>query len=219
MKPDEYANGKGIADSQIRCCRSLCRQALEKAAEEHLILCNPAIGCKCPPAKREEMKIPSWETMQRVLIQAKEENYYELFLLEFATGLRLRELAALQWDDLNLTTGELRIDNDFEVLKIVKEYSPLMESKKWISLDDQTKALQQVESAVDKLMELWKDDAIPTCLDVLRSIQDTGLFKLDERVGLLQYHTTRILLIFQNLSQGFPAPCLLASRRRNPHFF
>ncbi len=57
-----------------------------------------------------------------------------------------------------------------------------MESKKWISLDDQTKALQQVESAVDKLMELWKDDAIPTCLDVLRSIQDTGLFKLDERV-------------------------------------
>ena len=45
-----------------------------------------------------------------------------------------------------------------------------------------TKALQQVESAVDKLMELWKEDAIPTCLDVLRSIQDTGLFKLDERV-------------------------------------
>ena len=75
-----------------------------------MILCNPAIGCKCPPAKREEMKIPSGETMQRVLIQAKEENYYELFPLEFATGLRLRELAALQWDDLNLTTGELRID-------------------------------------------------------------------------------------------------------------
>ena len=116
MKPDEHANGKGIADSQIRCCRSLCRQALEKAAEEHLILCNPAIGCKCPPAKREEMKIPSGETMQRVLIQAKEENYYELFLLEFATGLRLRELAALQWDDLNLTTGELRIDKQASIV-------------------------------------------------------------------------------------------------------
>ncbi|MFQ7397554.1 MAG: hypothetical protein ACLRNW_06985 [Neglectibacter sp.] len=43
MKPDEHANGKGIADSQIRCCRSLCRQALEKAAEEHLILCNLAM--------------------------------------------------------------------------------------------------------------------------------------------------------------------------------
>ena len=62
------------------------------------------------------MKIPSGETMQRVLIQAKEENYYELFLLEFATGLRLRELAALQWDDLNLTTGELRIDKQASIV-------------------------------------------------------------------------------------------------------
>ena len=62
------------------------------------------------------MKIPSGETVQRVLIQAKEENYYELFLLEFATGLRLRELAALQWDDLNLTTGELRIDKQASIV-------------------------------------------------------------------------------------------------------
>ena len=35
------------------------------------------------------MKVLSREDMQKVLIQAKEENYYELFLLEFATGLRL----------------------------------------------------------------------------------------------------------------------------------
>ena len=48
--------------------------------------------------------------MQRLLIQAKEEKYYELFLLELATRLRLGEIAALQWDDLNLETGELRIN-------------------------------------------------------------------------------------------------------------
>ena len=56
-----------------------------------------------------EMKILSREAMQRLPIQAKEENYYELFLLEFATGLRLGELMGLQWDDLDLTTGELRV--------------------------------------------------------------------------------------------------------------
>ena len=55
------------------------------------------------------MKILSREAMQKLLIQAKEENYYELFLLELATGLRLGEIAALQWDDLNLETGELQI--------------------------------------------------------------------------------------------------------------
>lgn len=47
--------------------------------------------------------------MQRFLIQAKQDGYYELFLLELGTGLRLGEILALQWDDLNMETGELRI--------------------------------------------------------------------------------------------------------------
>ena len=51
-----------------------------------------------------------------LLIQAKEEKYYELFLLEFATGLRLGKLTALQWEDLNLTTGELRISEQAVVI-------------------------------------------------------------------------------------------------------
>ena len=62
------------------------------------------------------MKILSRETMQKVLIQAKEENYYELFLLEFATGLRLGELTALQWDDLDLNNGELRINKQATII-------------------------------------------------------------------------------------------------------
>ena len=62
------------------------------------------------------MKILSREAMQRPLIQANEENYYERFLLEFATGLRLGELIALQWDDLDLTTGELQINKQVNIV-------------------------------------------------------------------------------------------------------
>ena len=47
--------------------------------------------------------------MQRFLIQAKEEGYYELFLLELATGLRRGEVLALRWDDLDFETGVLHI--------------------------------------------------------------------------------------------------------------
>lgn len=35
---------------------------------------------------------------------------YELFLLELTTGMRRGELLALRWDDLDFTTGKLRID-------------------------------------------------------------------------------------------------------------
>ena len=47
--------------------------------------------------------------LQRFLIQAKAEGLYELFLLELTTGMRRGELLALRWDDLDFTTGELRI--------------------------------------------------------------------------------------------------------------
>lgn len=46
--------------------------------------------------------------------QAKAEGYYEIFLLELTTGLRLGELAGLQWNDLNFKTGELRIERQIQ---------------------------------------------------------------------------------------------------------
>lgn len=110
MKSDDHIGGNGIANSQIRNCFSLCHRALEKARTEHLIPRDPTDGCKLPAVRYEEMKILTRESMQKLLIQAREENYYELFLLELSTSLRLGEIAALQWNDLNLTTGELRIN-------------------------------------------------------------------------------------------------------------
>ena len=71
---------------------------------------NPAIGCKIPPKKAREMQVLTKEELQRFLIQAKAEGYYELFLLDLATGLRRGELMALQWDDLNFKTGVLNVN-------------------------------------------------------------------------------------------------------------
>ena len=115
-RADQSDGETGLADSQLRNIHSLCRRALEKAVSENLIPQNPASGCKLPPARKGEMNILSRESMQKLLIQAKEEKYYELFLLEFATGLRLGELTALQWEDLNLTTGELRISKQAVII-------------------------------------------------------------------------------------------------------
>ena len=124
MKSDKQLGGSGISDGQIRNCYSLCHRALEKARAEHLIPRDPTDGCKLPSVRQEEMKILSRESMQKLLIQAKEENYYELFLLELATGLRLGEIAALQWDDLNLETGELQINKQVVAVKGKLTVSP-----------------------------------------------------------------------------------------------
>lgn len=101
--------GEGLSDRMVRGCHALCRKALEKAVNEKLIFKNPAIGCKIPPKKAREMQVLTHDEMQRFLIQAQYDGYYELFLLELATGLRRGEILGLQKQDLCATTNELHI--------------------------------------------------------------------------------------------------------------
>ena len=101
--------GPGLSDRMVRACHTTCRTALEKAVTEGLIPVNPAIGCRLPPKKAAEMKVLSHEEMQRFLIQAKEDGFFEIALLELATGMRRGEICALKWADLDLASGALRI--------------------------------------------------------------------------------------------------------------
>ena len=76
--------------------------------------------------------------------------------------------------------------NDFEVSKIVRKNSPLLDKEAFaFESDDQTKMLEKAGSAVESLMNLWKDEKIPSCLEVLKNIRDTRLFKVGNRVDEL----------------------------------
>ena len=109
------AYGTELSDRVIRAVHANCRSALEKAVQEGLIRINPAIGCKLPHKKSREMKVLTPSEVARFLIRAKEEGYYELFLLELGTGMRRGEILALKWSGLNFTTGELRIERQVNV--------------------------------------------------------------------------------------------------------
>ena len=101
--------GAGLSDRMVRAVHASCRAALERAVQDGLITRNPAIGCKLPPKKAREMEVLCKEELRRFLLQAKEDGFYEMFMLDLATGMRRGELLGLQWSDLNFRTGELHI--------------------------------------------------------------------------------------------------------------
>ena len=109
--------GEGLSDQTVRGVHTTLHAALDKAVAEKLLFRNPADGCRLPSAKAREMQVLSPEEIQRLLIQAKEDNCFELLLLELSTGLRRGEICALQWDDLNLRTGELRVERQVHRVK------------------------------------------------------------------------------------------------------
>ena len=109
--------GEGLSDRMVRMCHATCRSALQRAVQDGLIRTNPAEGCKLPPKKAREMQVLARDELQRFLIQAKAEGYYELFLLDLATGLRRGELLALQWNDLDFETGVLTISKQVSLVR------------------------------------------------------------------------------------------------------
>ena len=108
--------GESLSDRMVRACHTSCRKSLEKAVEENLIRTNPAVDCKLPPKKSKEMKVLTREEMQRFIIQAKYDGFLELFILELSTGMRRGEILGLQWDDLNMQSGELKISRQVVIL-------------------------------------------------------------------------------------------------------
>ena len=107
VRTEQY--GKGLSDRMVRMCHAKCRAALEQAMRENLIRTNPAVGCKLPPKRGREMQVLSSQELQRFLMQAQAEGYFELFLLDLSTGLRRGELLALQWSDLDMDTRMLSV--------------------------------------------------------------------------------------------------------------
>ena len=101
----------------VKSCHVTCRMALDKAVADGLLLKNPDANCKAPATHPREMNVLTAEEIQRLLIQAKEDGCYELLLLELSTGLRRGEILALQWDDLDLKTGVLRVERQVQRIK------------------------------------------------------------------------------------------------------
>ena len=99
--------GPGLSDRMVKCCHVTCRTALDQAVKQGLILKNPADACKTPTLRPKEMQVLSPEEIRRLLIQARENDCYELLLLELSTGLRRGEILALQWDDLDRKSTRL----------------------------------------------------------------------------------------------------------------
>lgn len=104
---------------------------------------------------------------------------------QFDTSLRegsIAELSTLYKIVSPLITAYKNGD-EFEIAKIVRKNSPLIAKEAFgTTAGAQVKILQNAKVAVDKLTKLWSKNKDPLCLEVLKVINETGLFKISSRV-------------------------------------
>jgi integrase len=83
--------------------------ALKYAVRTQLIPFSPADAVSKPRPQHREMSVLTGEQMTRLLTAAKGSWNYALLAVACGTGLRIGELAALQWGDIDLDAGSLSV--------------------------------------------------------------------------------------------------------------
>jgi integrase len=109
--------GRESAAKSVTLCVAVLRAMLQSAVEDEIFAANPASGlvrAVLPREKRNSatLEAMSGEQLSRFLsaVRAVDPEAYEPFLLLATTGVRISELAGLQWRDVDWEHRQLRIE-------------------------------------------------------------------------------------------------------------
>ncbi len=100
---------KGLAESTIRSAYTILRAVLDTAVRDGALAANPAAAIRRPRVTAKEAPHLTPAQVAELLRAAEGSRYAPLFALLVHTGLRRGEALALQWSDVDLGKGILRV--------------------------------------------------------------------------------------------------------------
>lgn len=139
---------KTVKSSTVRKIHVVFKSALNQAVENELIIKNPANKPELPRMRKKEIKVFSFEEQKRFEHFAKDYRLYPMFLTSLDTGLRLGELIALTWDDIDFEKRQLKVNKNV-VLAVDKTKK---DTKRSLIVQDTTKT----ENSDNRIIPLTK---------------------------------------------------------------
>jgi integrase len=100
---------KGLSARTVRYTHAVLASALKQAVRWRLLVYSPAAMVELPRQGRKEMRAMSPREAVAFLDAASEDRYGVLFAVALATGMRPEEYLGLQWKDLDLNAGTIRV--------------------------------------------------------------------------------------------------------------
>ncbi len=118
-------DGKGgLSAKTLRNLHNMIHEGLEQAVRNNLIVRNVSNAITLPKRYKKDIRVLSLEEQSQFLKAIQDERLKAAFILCLGSGLRLGELLALRWEDVNLDEGIIRVRQTLNRLKTLDEESP-----------------------------------------------------------------------------------------------
>lgn len=104
---DELATG--LSARTVRLLHTVLHASLKQAALEGIVIRNVADYVRKPRGPQRQMRVLTQDEMTRLLDVAAGDRIGPALITLLGTGLRVGELIALQWSDVDLQEGILRV--------------------------------------------------------------------------------------------------------------
>ncbi|MDE7384848.1 MAG: site-specific integrase [Anaeroplasmataceae bacterium] len=140
---------KPLATNTVSSIVSVLKQAFHLAMNLDYIMKDPTSTIKLPPSKEKEVNALTREeqkTIEEYCLKNNKNNYLGIIICLY-TGIRLGELLALTWEDIDFNKKYLYIKKTSYTLRIDKKKDFIVESPK-------TKKSNRVIPLPDKLINL-----------------------------------------------------------------
>lgn len=118
----KFASGRtdgkgGLSSKTIRNLHNMFHQAMEQAKINGLILNNPTDNAIIPKQEKREMRVLSVEEEKRLIQVVPQHRLGFAIFFDLATGLRIGELCALKWSDINYSRQTIKISRTLQRIK------------------------------------------------------------------------------------------------------
>ena len=107
----------GLNPKTIKNMHNMIHSALEQALKNNLLVRNVSKSVVLPKIIKRDMRVLNPKEQNKLLEVARKDRLGMAIVLDLATGLRLGELLALQWSDIDMKTGTLSVKRTINRLK------------------------------------------------------------------------------------------------------
>lgn len=91
----------GLSSSSVKHIFNVIYGAMDQALKNSMLVQNPCHAVVLPKKDRKEILFFTPEEANRFLDSVKSSKYYPMYSLELVTGLRLGEIIALRWENID----------------------------------------------------------------------------------------------------------------------